>query len=101
MEVQDIGNPVLNLFDDLRIGGFVELTGEEVNKEVMVEKSDKNPGVEGIHVVEAFQKVEGFGTGTVFEKNGTREVGEEIEVKWSKMYKKFYVVKPKKEEKEA
>lgn len=47
------------------------------------------------------QKVEGRGTGTVFEKNGTREVGEEIEVKWSKMYKKFYVVKPKKEEKEA
>lgn len=39
------------------------------------------------------QKIDGSGTGTVFEKNGTREVGEEIEVRWSKMYKKFYVVK--------
>lgn len=46
------------------------------------------------------QKINGLGTGNVFEKNGTREVGEEIEVKWSKMYKKFYVVKPK-DKKEA
>ena len=47
------------------------------------------------------QKIAGIGTGTVFERDGTREIGEEIEVKWSKMYKKFYVVKHKKEEKEA
>lgn len=46
------------------------------------------------------QKINGLGTGNVFEKNGTRKVGEEIEVKWSKMYKKFYVVKPK-DKKEA
>lgn len=47
------------------------------------------------------KKVDGLGTGTVFERDGKREIGEEIEVKWSKMYKKFYVVKPKKEEREA
>ena len=38
-------------------------------------------------------KIDGIGTGSVFEKNGNRNIDDEINVRWSKEYKKFYVKK--------
>lgn len=38
-------------------------------------------------------KINGIGTGSVFEKNGNRNINDMIEVRWSKTFKKFYVKK--------
>ena len=40
-----------------------------------------------------YKNVIGEGTGSVFERNGNRNVNDLIEVRWSKNYKKFYVKK--------
>lgn len=46
-----------------------------------------------LHYTYENKNIIGLGVGSIFERNGDRKLNEEIELKWSTSFKKFYISK--------
>lgn len=75
---------------------LVKIVGIE-NSKFEIKENEEIKEIEGQRLYYEYElnKIKGKGTGSIFEMNGQREIGETIEVRWSKMFKKFYIVKKK------